>query len=170
MISILRGFVKSIPTLILSFALAIAVWISAVSADDPVKQQAYPRAITLELIGQSPDLIISGEVPSQVTVTLSAPTSIWDEMLSGREPVRAWVDLAGVKAGTHTLEVKIQTQIQPVKLVSQSPRTVSVTLEELATQEFDLSLLDAPLPRVRTGLRGGACYCLMSPPKDSNTE
>ena len=36
--------------------------------------------------------------------------------------------------------------------------------------EFDLSLLDAPLPRVRTGLRGGACYCLMSPPKDSNTE
>ncbi len=29
--------------------------------------------------------------------------------------------------------------------------------------ELDLSLLDVHLPQVRTGLRGGVCYCLISP-------
>ncbi|MBE0698657.1 MAG: hypothetical protein IH586_17195 [Anaerolineaceae bacterium] len=140
MISPLRAFIKSIPTLILSLALAIAVWISAVSADDPVKQQAYPRMITIEWVGQSPALIAAGEVPTQVSVTLSAPTSIWDRMLSDRAPVRAWIELTGLGPGVHTLAVKIQTQIQPVKIVNQSPKTVTVRLEELATQEFDLAL------------------------------
>ncbi len=82
MVSLLRAFVKSIPTLILSLALAIAVWISAVSAADPVEQRVYPRTITLELIGQDPSLIIAGDLPEQVSTTLSAPSSIWDRMLS----------------------------------------------------------------------------------------
>jgi len=138
--SILRNFIKSIPTLILSFALAVAAWISAVSADDPIKQQVYPRSISLEVIGQSPSLTILNDLPDQVTVTLSAPSSIWDQMLTDREPVRAWIDLTGVEAGTHTLEVKVQTQIQPVKVINQSPKNVTVTLEELATQEFNLVL------------------------------
>jgi YbbR domain-containing protein len=140
MISILRAFVKSIPTLILSLALAIAVWISAVSAADPVQQRAYPRTITLEWIGQSPSLIVSGEVPNQVSVTLSAPSSIWDRMLSDRAPVRAWIELTGLGPGVHTLKVNVQTQIQPVKIVNQSPNTVTITLEEIAAQDFDLSL------------------------------
>jgi hypothetical protein len=47
------------------------------------------------------------------------------------------------------------------------------TLAEAMAQEgyaFDLSLIDVHLPQVRTGLRGGQCYCLMSPPKDGNNE
>jgi hypothetical protein len=46
------------------------------------------------------------------------------------------------------------------------------TLAERLAQEgceFDLSLFDIHLPRVRTGLRGGQCYCLISPP-ESHTE
>ena len=29
--------------------------------------------------------------------------------------------------------------------------------------ELDVSLLDTHLPHVRTGLRGGQCYCMISP-------
>jgi YbbR domain-containing protein len=148
MISPLRAFIKSIPTLILSLALAIAVWISAVSADDPIQQRAYPRTITIEWIGQSPTLVVAGEVPTQVSVTLSAPSSIWDRMLSDRAPVRAWIELTGLGPGVHTLEVKIQTQIQPVKIVNQSPKTVTITLEELATQEYDLAFQRTGEPAV----------------------
>ena len=46
------------------------------------------------------------------------------------------------------------------------------TLAETLAQEgceFDLSLLNLPLPRVRTGLHGGQCYCLVSP-AESHTE
>lgn len=43
------------------------------------------------------------------------------------------------------------------------------TLVDILAQEgceLDFSSLDAHLPRVRTGLRGGQCYCLISPPKN----
>lgn len=142
MISILKGFVKSIPTLILSLALSVAVWISAVNAADPVKQQSFPRPVTIERKGLDPSLVISGDVPTQVSVTISAPTSIWERMTSDRAPVHAWIDLSGLGPGTHSVLVKVQTQPQyrPSNLVSQSPQSVSITLEKLVSQEFPVSL------------------------------
>lgn len=148
MLKILRAFVKSIPTLILAFALAIAVWISAVSASDPIQQQAYPRQITIERIGLSSSLVISNEVPDQVSVTLSAPGSIWKSLLNDRSPIQASMNLTGLSTGTHTLEVKVQSQLQPVKVVSQSPKTVTVTLEELVTKDFPIDLVRIGDPEV----------------------
>ena len=45
-----------------------------------------------------------------------------------------------------------------------SARRAGILAETLAQEgyELDLSLLDVHLPQVRTGLRGGQCYCLMS--------
>lgn len=148
MMSILRSFIKSIPTLILSFALAVAVWISAVSASDPVEQRVYPRPITIERTGQSPSLVISSEMPDQVSVTLRAPGSVWDRLLNDKNPIRAWLNLSGLEAGTYTLEVKVQPQVQPAKLISYSPKTVTFTLEELVTKEFPVDLVQLGTPEV----------------------
>ena len=51
-------------------------------------------------------------------------------------------------------------------------RKAGILAETLATEgfAFDPGLLDAHPPRVRTGLRGGQCYCMISPPKESNYE
>ncbi len=47
-------------------------------------------------------------------------------------------------------------------------RKAGILTETLAQEgcEFDLSQLEVHLPQVRTGLRGGQCYCMISPPKD----
>jgi YbbR domain-containing protein len=84
--------------------------------------------------------VISNEAVNQATVTLSAPTSVWDVMLTERAPVRAWIDLAGLGPGIYTLEVKIQALHQPVRQVSLTPRTVEVTLQRLLSQELPLTL------------------------------
>lgn len=140
MISVLRGFVKSIPTLILSVALAIAVWVSAVTAEDPIQERLYPRPVTIERTGQDPSLIISNGVPGQVSVTLSAPGTIWDRMLSESSPLRAWIDLSGLGPGAHTLEVKVEPQIKPARVTNQSPNTVTITLEKLLSKEYKIML------------------------------
>lgn len=148
MIAILRAFVKSIPTLILSFALSIAVWISAVTAEDPVQQRLYPRPVTIERIGQDPALVISNEVPSQVSVTLSAPGTIWDRMLSDRSPLQAWIDLSGLDSGTHTIPVEIEPLIKPAKVINQSPNTVTVTLERLVSEDHPITLVRRGEPAI----------------------
>ncbi len=148
MLKLLRGFIKSIPTLILSIALAVAVWISAVTAADPTQQRLYPRPVTIERVNQDPSLVISGDLPPQATVTLSAPGSIWDNMLNDRAPLRAWVDLAGLGAGTHTLPVNIQSLYQPVRVISQQPRTVQIRLERLVSQEVAIHLVQRGEPAI----------------------
>ncbi len=148
MLQLLREFIKSIPTFILSFALAVAVWISAVTAADPVRQQLYPRPVSIERLNQDPSLVITGELPTQATVTLSAPSSVWDSMLNDRNPIRAYVDLAGLKAGTHTVEVHIQPLQQPVQVISQQPTTVQIKLEQLLTKQFPIHLVRRGDPAV----------------------
>ena len=140
MISILRSFIKSIPTLILSFFLSVAVWISAVNAVDPVQQRVYPRPVPIERVGLDSGLVISGDIPGQVSVTMSAPGSVWDHMTNDRATVRAWIDLTDLGPGTHNAEVRVQPLTQPAKVVSKSPQMVMVTLEELVTQDFAVSL------------------------------
>jgi YbbR domain-containing protein len=142
MIRVLRGFVKSIPTLLMSLALAVAVWISAVNAADPVQQRLYPRQITIERVGLDSSLVILGDVPTQASVTLSAPSTIWDSMLNDRSPVRVWIDLAGKEPGTHVLDVNVVPleQFQPSKVVNYSPRTVTVHLERLITKELKIDV------------------------------
>lgn len=148
MIDILRGFVKSIPTLILAFALALAVWISAVTAKDPVEQRLFPRPVTIERQSLDSGLVIANDVPSQSQVTVSAPVSIWSTMLSDRAPIRASIDLSGLGPGTYTLPVDYQPLRKPAKVVSKSPEEVTVVLERLETRQYGVTLLRRGQPAI----------------------
>ncbi|HEX9018882.1 MAG TPA: CdaR family protein, partial [Anaerolineaceae bacterium] len=139
--SILRGFVKGLPTLLLSFFLAVAVWISAINASDPIKQAAYSRPVAIDRVGLDPSLVIVSTLPTQESITLSAPNSSWERIFNDKTPVRAWIDLSGLGVGAHNVPVNIQVITQPAKLISYLPRTINVTLEKLVTQEFPIHLI-----------------------------
>jgi YbbR domain-containing protein len=150
MIGIIRTFVRSVPTLVLSLALAVAVWVSAVTAADPQRQELFPRPINIERIGLSSSMIISNEVPTQAQVTINAPRSVWERMLSERSPVRAWVDLAGLEPGSYTIEVNYEPlqHLRPARIVNRSPREVTVVLDRLVTEEFPLAVYRRGQPAV----------------------
>jgi YbbR domain-containing protein len=148
MIAILRGFVKSIPTLILSLFLAVAVWISAVNAVDPVQQRPLARPIPIDRVGQNADLIVVGDTPAQVMVTLSAPQTVWEQIINDRTSVRAWINLANLGPGTHTVPVNVESNAQPVKIINRSPQTVSISLENLVTQDFPVRLVRRGEPAI----------------------
>ena len=148
MMSILRAFIRSIPTLLLSLALAVAVWVSAVNASDPVQQRVYPKPVPIERRGLANSLVISGDVPNQASVTLSAPRSVWDRILNERAPVIAWINLAGLNEGQHTVDVQVRSIIQPSREVSYSPRSITLTLEKLVTKEFPISVVQRGEPAI----------------------
>ena len=154
MIAILRAFIKSIPTLLLSLALAVAVWISAVNAADPVQQRVYPKPVTIERRGLANSMVISGDVPNQASVTLSAPSSVWDRILNERAPVIAWINLAGLNEGQHTVDVQVRSIIQPSKEISYSPHTITLTLEKLVAKDFPVHVVQRGEPAI--GFRADA--------------
>ena len=135
-----RWLFRNLQTLALAFVLATAVWVSAVTSADPDEVRVFPRPIPLEIVGQDPGLVILGTVPNSISLTLRAQHSVWDKLSTTEEAVRAEMDLSGLSAGQHTIPIKIQTEIRPVRVVSWSPETVNLTLEPLATKTFPINL------------------------------
>jgi YbbR domain-containing protein len=135
-----KRLLQNLSTLGLAFVLSIAVWISAVTSADPDQVRAYPRAISLEIVGQDPGLVIVDPVSESINLTLRAPRSVWDKLSTAASPVRAVVDLAGLSAGEHDLEVQVQIRVGPVRIISVAPQTVKVKLESLATKTFAINL------------------------------
>jgi len=137
----LQRLIRNLPTLLLSFMLAVLVWVSAVSSSDPTEVRAYSRQVPVELIGQSPGLVLLESMDERSTLTLSAPASIWEQLGSNTNAVRAVVDLSGLGPGTYTLPIQIQISLSPVRIISSNPETVTLTLDALATRTFPITLL-----------------------------
>lgn len=137
----LRTMIKYLPSLLLAAALAVAVWISAVTASDPNEERVYTRQVNIELIGQDPGLVIMESNLVPVSLTLSAPRSIHERIAAEQVSVRATADLSGLQAGTHAIPVQIQVGIRPVGIVSYSPRTVTIRLEKLSSVNIPIRLI-----------------------------
>ena len=149
----LSRFGTNFRTLLWAFALALAVWVAAVTAADPDEVRAYPYPIKVQVVGQDSGLIMSGDVPTGVQVTIRAPRSVWDQLTTHTDSVRALLDLSGLGAGEHKLDLQIQVTARPARIVTVSPASVTVNLEPLVTRTLplDLSLSGQPATGYQAG-------------------
>lgn len=143
-----RKVKRAFPTFITALVLSITVWIIAVTASDPAENRSYPRTIPVEIVGQDPNLVLTSDLPSNVSVVLNSPQSVWETIVSAQTPLRAVADLSGLEAGNHMVELQIQVNIRPVKIVSYSPRAVSIKLESLSSKSMPLDLVITGDPAV----------------------
>ncbi|HUF00098.1 MAG TPA: CdaR family protein [Anaerolineales bacterium] len=149
----MRLFAKNLRTFILALALGVSVWVSAVSGADPDEVRAYPNPIPLEVFGQDPSLVLTSEIPDTVEVTLRAPRSVWELLTARDDSITATLDLTGLSAGEHTLDVRLAVSARPYQIVLKNPTTVTVDLESIASQTFPLVLSLSGQPA--TGYQAG---------------
>lgn len=137
---------KNYRTFLWAFALAIAIWISAVTSADPDQTRALDEPVPLQIIGQAPEMVLSDNIPSEVEVVLRAPTSVWSLIEAEPKLVRAILDVSGLSLGEHEVSLQIQVNARPVQIISVSPGIIRFTLEPLVSQAY----------RVELSLTGGA--------------
>jgi YbbR domain-containing protein len=116
--------------LLLAFILALVVWISAVITADP-NEERVSRSVEIDIVGLDPGLLLVEDIPDQARLTLEAPRSIWDKLNSDQTLIKAWIDLSGLPAGEHEVEVKSSVNASPVRYVKTEPETIRLTLEPL---------------------------------------
>jgi YbbR domain-containing protein len=144
----IRWLATNLRTFLWALAMALAVWVAAVTAADPDEVRQYPNPIPVEIIGQDSGLVITSEVPKQIELSLRAPRSVWERLLADEGDVRAILDLAGLSAGQHTLDIQVQIPTRPVRILSVTPRTATVNLEPLKTETFPVELNIAGEPAI----------------------
>lgn len=149
-----RWLATNLRTFFLAFALALAVWVIAVTASNPDETLTYPTPIPIEFIGQDPGLIMTDkDVPQKVDVTLRAPHSIWQSLLSGESSIHAVVDLTGLGSGTHAATVQLQIGARPVRIISVNPASFDVSLEAQVSRSMAIKLMLSGQPA--TGYQAG---------------
>lgn len=140
-IRFLRRLWKNLGTVLLSFTLSIAVWISAVVASDPNEACSQPKTVTLEVIGQDEDLLIIGELPAQVTISLQAPGSICRELASQPGLVHASINLTNRREGAYQLPIELEIDTQPVRILEILPHNVDLYLEAQVSVEHAIKVI-----------------------------
>lgn len=138
MSGMLSNLGRNIRSFIWALAIAFAVWIAAVTASDPDIVRTYPSPIKIEIVGQDPGLTLDTSIPQNVQVTLRSPQSVWNQLITQPTGIRAILDLSGLSAGEHKLNLQIQVNARPVRIINVSPSTVTFTLEPLITRNLDL--------------------------------
>ena len=119
---------------IASVIAALVVWGFVMITQNPMTDTLY--TVPLEARNLSADLAML-DTTNQVQVRVQGSSS--ELTASGSGAISAYIDLADVREGSTTLEVKV---ILPngVQLVSVTPSTVDVTLEALSSADFPLDV------------------------------
>lgn len=144
----MRSFAANIRTFLLALVLGVAVWISAVTSADPDEVRVYPNPIPLEIIGNDPSLIITSNIPAGVEVTLRAPRSVWTQLTALEDAVQATLDLSGLGAGEHRVDIQFRVLLRPYQIVLAAPETVTVVLEPSATRALPLEIAQSGIPAI----------------------
>ncbi len=148
----MRNLAINLRTFLLALILAIAVWISAVTAANPDEVRP-PITVPIEVIGRDNSLVMTNKIPTTIDVTLRAPKSVWEQLTAQENSVRAILDLSGLSAGEHVVTIKVQVAVRPTQIVLANPTTVTVYLEPFDTRTLHLNLSLSGQPA--TGYRAG---------------
>lgn len=141
----LRWVWSNLGLILLSLALSILVWATAVEQENPTLEQDFPSAIPVSLTNTPEGMIAYGQTEARVSVVLRAPQSVWRGLRP--EDIRAFVNLSGLKPGTHSLPVQVQVNVGPVQVRRVEPATLLVHLEAIAWSEVPVRVrLDGNTP------------------------
>lgn len=132
----LRWLHRNVGLLLLSFVLALAVWLTAVVTTDPDVEQPFPRQVPIEYRPPAASLVIVNQLPASAQLTLRAPQSVWDELLSNSDALRIVADLSNLDAGTYQVVPEVHIQAHPVRIQSMAPQRITVVLEPLLSREL----------------------------------
>ena len=142
----------SLPLGLLSFVLALVVWVTVTNEENPSVRRAIPSEISVEQVNMPRHLLPTSITPTKVTVTIIGPRNAVNDVRP--EDIGARVDLtcadeqmAGQREATVERPVRADVKRRGVR-AEVSPETVKVTLErqERRTVPVCVDRVDVPPP------------------------
>jgi len=115
----IRRLFNDFSSVALAIALAIAVWVVATNEQNPSTKRTFPENIPVQVLSQPEGMVIFPEVVKSVRVTVRAPQISWDRL--GAEKFEALVDLEGLPAGRHDVEIQVTCTDRFVNILEVQP-------------------------------------------------
>ncbi|RMG94443.1 MAG: hypothetical protein D6706_13795 [Chloroflexi bacterium] len=135
MIKFIRSLLSNLATLLLSFILAVIIWVNAVQTEDPIQSRFLQ--IPLEIVGQPQNsiLITPTNLNQTIQIVIQGPASIITPLTS--DDFSALLDLSQLPLGDTILaDIQVQAKVPNVTILSQSPEQLEVHLEQRVSRDI----------------------------------
>jgi len=124
---VLSWLVNNLPLMIMALILGALAWYVAVEETNPTVERRFPQPVPVTVTEVPEGLIVVGSVNERVQVTVRTTQLVWDSLRV--EDFDATVDLSGLSAGTHEVEVDVDLDKEPARIGEVSPEAVVVELD-----------------------------------------
>lgn len=141
MMRMARSLIANLATLILSFILAVIIWVTAMQVDDPDIKRALQIPATFIGLPEDVTRLSPTDDNPPILISLEGPTSIVSELT--QDDFTAIIDLSEVPLGSEvSVPVEVQAEQTDIALDLDTPipDTVEVRLEKLVTREIEVEL------------------------------
>ncbi|MEE8163474.1 MAG: CdaR family protein [Anaerolineae bacterium] len=130
----IRRVLNNFGSVALAIALAVTVWVVATNEQYPSMKGTFPETIPLQVLNKGEGMVIFADIVKTVKVIVQAPQTSWDRLSADKFEVV--VDLEGLPAGRHDVEVQVTCTDRFVKILEVQPPEVSIRLEEYREKEL----------------------------------
>ena len=130
--------------MLLALILAVIVWLVSANQENPSVRDVFPDPIPVEVRNKPAGMVVFGDIVDRIQVSIRAPRNSWDNLRAGS--FQAWIDLIGLDADIHDVEVQVKCSDRAVKIVDKKPSKVAVRLEVLKEKQLDVKpvVVDSP--------------------------
>jgi YbbR domain-containing protein len=136
---------KPTTTLLLSVLLAFVVWFIAIDQENPMIRREYEEPILIEVRNIGAGLQSVQDLTNRTAMlTLRAPQRSLESQQA--DDFTAIIDLAGLTAGNHEVEVEITALNPDVEVIVHEPRQLRVQLEPVISRivPVEVEVMDSP--------------------------
>ena len=136
---------KPTTTLLLSVLLAFVVWFIAIDQENPMIRREYEEPILIEVRNMGVGLQSLQNLTNRTTMlTLRAPQRSLESQQA--DDFSAVIDLAGLPAGSHEVEVEVTSLNPDVEIIAHEPRQLRVQLELVISRfvPVEVEVMDSP--------------------------
>jgi YbbR domain-containing protein len=128
--------IQNLSLVFVSMILAFFFWAVATEAEDPTVRENYGSSLPVEIQGLPEDMTTYGAENARVRVEIRAPESVWRNLSS--DTINAYIDLSDVETGTLEVPVQVAVSAEPADVTDVTPKTVEVTVEQIAEKEVSV--------------------------------
>jgi YbbR domain-containing protein len=136
---VFRWLGKNFTSLLLSLLLALVIWTSAVTSDNPNVE--VELTIPFQVDQPAAGLAIVDPLPESVLIKILAPETIIQQ-IEEDNPLIATINLTDIQAGTYlfTVEIRNQEQVEPIDILEQNPKQIQLEVSNLISKDFTVSI------------------------------
>lgn len=132
-----RSIASELASLLLALILAVAIWATAVRANDPVDTDSH--TIDIQIVGKPADAELVVRPPSSALITIQGPTSALEETLPG--DFTGFVDLSDLGFGEFEVPIEVEGDHEQIEVLSIFPETANIQIEQIVTRDIPINVV-----------------------------